>query len=48
MRYRWVVLGAGTFAQATYSSIWFGAAVMAPALLDRFDLSLGQVGVLIS
>lgn len=48
MRYRWVVLAAGTFAQATYSAIWFGAAVMAPALRDRYHLSLGEVGVLIS
>ncbi|HEY3184798.1 MAG TPA: MFS transporter [Gaiellaceae bacterium] len=48
MRYRWVVLAAGTFAQATYSGIWFGAAVMAPALRERYGLSLGQTGVLIS
>jgi sugar phosphate permease len=47
-RYRWTVLAAGTFAQATYSAIWFGAAVMAPALRDRFHLSLAQTGVLIS
>jgi MFS family permease len=38
----------GTFAQASYSAIWFGVAVMAPFLRDRFHLSLGQVGVLIS
>jgi sugar phosphate permease len=42
------VLGAGTFAQATYSAIWSGVAVMAPALRTRYDLGLGQVGVLIS
>jgi sugar phosphate permease len=47
-RYRWLVLAAGTFAQAAYSGIWFGAAVMAPALRDRYDLSLGQAGFLIS
>jgi nitrate/nitrite transporter NarK len=46
--YRWAVLGAGTFAQATYSAIWSGIAVMAPALRTRYDLTLGQVGVLIS
>lgn len=45
---RWVVLAAGTFAQATYSAIWFGVAVMAPSLRDELDLSLGQTGVLIS
>jgi sugar phosphate permease len=40
-------LAAGTFAQATYSAIWFGAAVMAPALRDRYHLSLGETGVLL-
>lgn len=45
---RWVVLAAGTFAQATYSAIWFGVAVMAPFLRDDYGLSLGQVGLLIS
>jgi MFS family permease len=42
------VLAAGTFAQATYSAIWFGVAVMAPFLRQRYDLSLGETGVLIS
>jgi sugar phosphate permease len=45
---RWRVLAAGTFAQATYSAIWFGVAVMAPSLRDRFHISLGQMGVLLS
>jgi sugar phosphate permease len=47
-RNRWVVLAAGTFAQATYSAIWFGVAVMAPFLRDEYDLSLAQLGLLIS
>jgi MFS family permease len=42
------VLAAGTFAQSTYSAIWFGVAVLAPALRDQYDLSLGETGVLIS
>lgn len=45
---RWFVLAAGTFAQATYSAIWFGVAVMAPSLRDDYHLSLGQTGVLLS
>jgi sugar phosphate permease len=45
---RWVVLAAGTLAQATYSAIWFGVAVMAPSLRAELHLSLGQTGVLIS
>src|SRR5205814_600898 len=47
-RYRWAVLAAGTFAQSTYSAIWFGVAVMAPFLRDRDHLSLAQTGFLIS
>ena len=46
--YRWAVLAAGTFAQTTYSAIWFGVAVMAPFLRDRDHLSLAQTGFLIS
>jgi sugar phosphate permease len=42
------VLAAGTFAQTTYSAIWFGVAVMAPTLRDRDHLSLAQTGLLIS
>ena len=48
MRYRWAVLAAGTFAQTTYSAIWFGVAVLAPALRARDHLSLAQTGLLIS
>jgi sugar phosphate permease len=48
MTYRWAVLTAGTFAQATYSAIWFGVAVMAPELRTQYDLSLGETGLLIS
>lgn len=47
-RYRWVVLAAGTFAQTSYSAIWLGVAVMAPALRADFHLSLGRTGVLLS
>jgi sugar phosphate permease len=46
--YRWAVLGAGTFAQTTYSAIWFGIAVMAPTLRSDYGLSLGETGLLIS
>jgi len=43
-----VILAVGTFAQTTYSAIWFGMAVMAPFLRDRLGLTLGETGVLIS
>jgi sugar phosphate permease len=42
------VLAAGTFAQTTYSAIWFGVAVLAPLLRDREHLSLAETGVLLS
>ena len=42
------MLAAGTFAQSTYSAIWYGIAVMAPLLRDRDHLSLAQTGFLIS
>src|SRR4051794_36870456 len=46
-RYRWLVLGAGTIAQASYSAIWFGVAVLAPTLRDTYGLSLAETGFLI-
>jgi sugar phosphate permease len=42
------VLAGGTFAQTTYSAIWFGVAVMAPFLRVRDHLSLAETGFLIS
>ncbi len=42
------MLAAGTFAQSSYSAIWFGVAVMAPSLRARDHLSLAQTGFLIS
>lgn len=47
-RYRWAVLGAGTVAQASFSAITVGLAVLAPVLRSEFGLSLGQVGALLS
>jgi sugar phosphate permease len=48
VRYRWVVLAAGTFAQASYAAILLGLAVLAPTLRGRYGLSLTQVGVLLA
>lgn len=42
------MLAAGTAAQASFSTITFAIAVLAPALRDKYDLSLGQVGVLLA
>jgi sugar phosphate permease len=48
VRYRWVVLAAGTFAQATYAASFLGLAVLAPALRTRYGLSLSEIGVLLA
>ena len=48
MRYRWVILTVGTVAQGADAAVFFGIAVLAPALRERYDLSLTQVGVLLA
>jgi sugar phosphate permease len=45
--YRWVILAAGTAAQAAFSAVFFGTSVLAPALRDQYGLTLIQVGVLL-
>lgn len=47
-RYRWVVLTAGTLAQASYSAIALGLSVMLPALRSRYGLTLGEAGVVVA
>jgi sugar phosphate permease len=44
---RWLVLAVGTFAQASQAAVLFGLAVLAPALRDRYRLSLTEVGVVL-
>jgi sugar phosphate permease len=48
MRYRWVVLAAGTAGQAAFSAVLLGLPVLAPALRDEFGLSLTEVGVVLA
>lgn len=48
MRFRWVILAAGTFAQAGYAALMLGLAVLAPALRSRYHLSLTEVGVVLA
>ena len=47
-RYRYVVLGVGFLAQAAVSASIFSFAVLSPALAERFDVGLGQLGVAIA
>jgi sugar phosphate permease len=48
LSYRWAVLAAGTAAQAAFSTVSFAIAVLAPALRDKYDLSLTEVGVVLA
>jgi sugar phosphate permease len=45
--YRWTILGVGSFAQLTAFCVLGGVVVLAPALQDRYDLSLAETGPLI-
>lgn len=44
-RYRWVVLGVGTGAQASVSAALFSVAVLAPQLRAHFHLTIAQTGI---
>ena len=48
MSYRWAVLAAGTTAQAAFSTVSFAIAVLAPALRDKYDLSLTEIGIVLA
>ena len=45
--YRWVVLAAGTFAQASFSASTLGLAALAPQLRSHYHLSVDEVGVVL-
>ncbi|CAN5287755.1 MFS transporter [soil metagenome] len=47
-RYRWTILSAGVLAQAAFSAILLGLPAIAPAIQDRYDLTLTQVGVVLA
>src|SRR5437868_6134528 len=46
-RYRWVILAAGTLAQASFSALSVGLPALAPALRSRYGLTLGETGVVL-
>jgi MFS family permease len=46
-RYRWVVLAAGTLAQAATAACFLGIAAVTPALREHFGLDLAGVGLLV-
>jgi sugar phosphate permease len=47
-RYRYVVLAVGFGAQAAFAASLFAFAVLSPALADRFDVGLGEIGVAVA
>lgn len=47
-KYRWTILFAGVLAQASFSAILLGLPAIAPAIQDRYGLSLTQVGVVLA
>jgi sugar phosphate permease len=48
LHYRWAVLAAGTLAQASYTAITLGVAVLAPVLREHYHLSLTEIGVVLA
>src|SRR5262249_6567239 len=46
-RYRWAVLAAGTFAQASFSASSVGLPVLGPTLKSDYGLTLGETGVVL-
>jgi sugar phosphate permease len=47
-RYRWVILGAGTLAQSSFSAVAVGLPALAPMLRSHYHLSLAQVGLVLA
>ena len=47
-RYRWVVLAAGTLAQASFSATSVGLPALSPTLKSEYGLSLPQTGVVLA
>jgi len=47
-RYRWIVLAAGTLAQASFSATSVGLPALSPTLKSEYGLSLPQTGVVLA
>ena len=46
--YRWAILAVGVFTQASFSAVFFGLPVLAPALRGEYELTLGEIGVVLA
>ena len=47
-RYRWAILAVGVFTQASFSAVFFGLPVLAPALRGEYELTLGEIGIVLA
>jgi sugar phosphate permease len=47
-RYRWIVLAAGTLAQASFSATSVGLPALSPTLKSEYGLSLTETGVVLA
>ncbi|MGH3031825.1 MAG: MFS transporter, partial [Gaiellaceae bacterium] len=47
-RYRWTILALGTAGQASYSAVFLGLPVLAPAFQREYDLGLVEVGLVLA
>lgn len=47
-RYRWTILAVGTAAQASYSAVFLGLPVLAPAFQREYGLTLTEVGLVLA
>ncbi len=46
--YRWAILAIGVFAQASFAAVFFGIPVIAPALRADFELTFGDLGLVLA
>jgi sugar phosphate permease len=47
-RYRWLILAAGTLCATSIAAVQIGVGAIAPDLQHHYDLTLGQVGILLA
>jgi MFS family permease len=46
--YRWLILAAGTLAATSLSAVQIGISAITPDLQEHYDLSIGQIGILLA
>ena len=46
-RYRWLILAAGTLSATSLSAVQIGISAITPDLQEHYELSIGQIGILL-